>query len=72
MTVEQSEQHLFFVNAASAPGNHSYYLLFNDFMYSVCILIYVSMDLYIYIATHLHTVNLGWLQAVLESNSKCA
>jgi len=26
----------------------------------------------IYIATHLHTVHQDWLQAVLESNSKCA
>jgi len=26
----------------------------------------------IYIATHLHTVYLVWLQAVLESNSRCA
>ena len=26
----------------------------------------------IYIATDLHTVYLGWLQAVLESNSRCA
>jgi len=26
----------------------------------------------IYIATHLHTVCLDWLQAVLESNSRCA
>jgi hypothetical protein len=41
-------------------------------MYSVSILIYVSMYLCIYIATHLHTVYLDWLQAVLESNSRCA
>jgi hypothetical protein len=27
------------------------------------------MYLCIYIATHLHTVNMDWLQAVLESNS---
>jgi hypothetical protein len=26
----------------------------------------------IYIATHLHTVYLDWLQVVLESNSRCA
>jgi len=36
-----------------------------------CILIYVSMYLCIYIATHLHTVYLHWLQAVLESNWRC-
>jgi len=35
-------------------------------MYSVCIL--SSIYLCIYIATHLHRVNLDWLQAVLESN----
>jgi len=28
-------------------------------------------DLYIYIVTHLHTVYLNWLQAVLESNLRC-
>ena len=32
ITVEQSGQNNFFSgNAASAPGNHSYYLSFNDF-----------------------------------------
>ena len=31
-----------------------------------------SMYLCIYIATHLHTLYLDWLQAVLESNSRCA
>jgi hypothetical protein len=36
-----------------------------------CILIYVSMYLCIYIATHLHTGYLHWLQAVLASNSSC-
>jgi len=30
------------------------------------------MDLFIYIATHLHTVYLDWLQVVLESNWRCA
>jgi len=68
ITVEQSgKNNIFFGNAAGAPGNHSYYLLFND-----CILIYVSMYLCIYIATHLHMVNLDWLQAVLESNLRRA
>jgi len=33
---------------------------------------YVSIYLCIYIATHLHTIYLDWLQAVLESNSSCA
>jgi hypothetical protein len=32
---------------------------------------YVSVYLCIYIATHLHTIYLDWLQAVLESNSRC-
>jgi len=32
ITVEQSgKNNIFFGNAAGAPGNHSYYLLFNDF-----------------------------------------
>jgi len=32
ITVEQSgKNNVFFGNAAGAPGNHSYYLLFNDF-----------------------------------------
>jgi len=31
-----------------------------------------SMYLCIYIATHPHTVYLDWLQAVLESNLRCA
>ena len=30
ITVEQSGKNIFFGNAASAPGNHSYYLSFND------------------------------------------
>jgi len=34
--------------------------------------IFVSMYLYIYIATHLQTIFLDWLKAVLESNSRCA
>jgi hypothetical protein len=33
--------------------------------------IYVSMYLCIYIATYLHTIYLDWLQAMLESNSRC-
>ena len=32
ITVEQSgKNNIFFGNAAGAPGNHSYYLSFNDF-----------------------------------------
>ena len=56
-------------NAAGVPGNHSYYISFNDFkthvfgMYS-----YLCM----YIASHLHMVDVDGLQAVLESNSRCA
>jgi len=34
--------------------------------------VFSSMYLCIYIATHLHTVYLDWLQAVIESNVKCA
>jgi hypothetical protein len=29
--VEQSGNYIIFRTAAGAPGNHSYYLLFNDF-----------------------------------------
>ena len=34
--------------------------------------VFSSMYLCIYIATHQHTLYLDWLQAVLESNSRCA
>jgi len=30
ITVEQSGKNIFFGNAAGGPGNHSYYLSFND------------------------------------------
>jgi len=33
--------------------------------------VFSSMYLRIYIANHLHTLYLDWLQAVLESNSRC-
>ena len=33
--------------------------------------VFSSMYLCIYIATHLHTLYLDWLQAVLDSNSRC-
>jgi len=57
ITVEQSgKNNIFFGNAAGAPGNHSYCIQF----------VFSSMYLCIYIATHLHTVYLNWLQAVLE------
>ena len=73
ITVEQSgKNNIFFGNAAGAPGNHSYYLSFND-LYNSCIqFVFSSIYLCIYITTHLHTVYLDWLQAVLESNSRCA
>jgi hypothetical protein len=31
LTVEQTQKNIFFGNIPGAPGNHSYYLLFNDF-----------------------------------------
>jgi len=46
ITVKQSGKHnIFFGNVAGAPGNHSYYLVqrFLKLMYSVCILIYLSI-----------------------------
>jgi hypothetical protein len=74
ITVEQSgNNNIFFGNAAGgAPGNHSYNLLFNDFINSCIQSVFSSMYLCIYIATPLHTVYLDWLQAVLESCSRCA
>jgi len=62
----------FFGNAAGVPGNHSYYLSFNDFQ-NLCIqFVFSSMYLCIYIATYLHTVYLDWQHAVIVSNSRCA
>ena len=59
ITVEQSgKNNIFFGNAAGAPGNHNHCVQF----------VFSSMYLCIYIATHLHTVYLDWLQAVVESN----
>jgi hypothetical protein len=73
ITVEQAGKNKFFFgNASGAPGNHSYYLSYNDF-WNLCIqFVFVSIYLCIYIATHLNTVYLDWLQAVLQSNSRCA
>jgi hypothetical protein len=60
--------------AAGAPGNHSYYSFSKDFkvLYSVCILIHVSLYVYIYVSINLHRVYLDWLQAVLERNRRYA
>jgi len=71
--VEQSgKSNIFFGNAAAAPGNHSYYLSFNNFQNSCIRFVFWSMYLCIYIGTHLPTVHLDRLQAELESNSRCA
>jgi len=68
ITVEQSQNNnIFFGNAAGEPGNHRYYLSFNKFnthLFSFC------CHLCIYIATHLHTMDWDWLQAVLQSNAR--
>ena len=61
----------FFGNAAGAPGNHSYYLLFNDFQNLCFQIVFSSMYLCIYIATYLHTVYLDWQHAVIVGNSSC-
>jgi len=70
ITVEHSgKNNLFFGNAAGAPGNHSYYhhsTIIKTHVFSL------YSHLCIYIATHLHTVYQEWLQAVLNSNSRCA
>jgi len=72
ITVEQSEKNIFFGNAAGAPGNHSYYLSFHNFWNSCIQFVFSSMYLCIDIPTHLHTAYLDWLQAVVDSNSRCA
>ena len=72
ITVEQSGKNIFFGNAAGAPGNHSYYLSFNDFQ-NLCIQFgFSTMYLCIYIATYQHTVYLDCQHAVIISNSTCA
>jgi len=71
ITVEQSgKTDIFFGKAGGTPGNHSYYLLFNDFSQSDVFSLY--SHLCIYIATHLHMIYLDWLQAVLQRDSRCA
>jgi hypothetical protein len=73
ITVEQSgRNNIFFGNTAGAPGNHSYYLSFNDFYNSCIQFVFSSMYLCIYIATHLDKGYLDWLQVVLDSESRCA
>jgi len=63
--------HRFFGNAAGAPGNHSYYLSFNNFQ-NLCIqFVFSSMYLCIYIATYLHTVYLDWQHAVIVLHYPC-
>jgi len=72
ITVEQSGKNIiFFGNAAGASGNHSYYWSFNNISNSCIQFVFSSMYQCIYIATHLHTIYLDWLQAVLESNLWC-
>ena len=66
------ENNIIFGNAAGVPGNHSYYLSFNNFYNSCIQFVFSSINLCIYIATHLHTVYIDWLQAVLERDSRWA
>jgi len=65
------ENHILFGNVAGAPGNHSYYLSFNQLQISCIQIIFSYMYLCIYIATHLHTEYLVWPQVVHEGNSRC-
>jgi len=51
ITVEQSGKNILFRNAAGAPGNHSYYLSFNNFQILCIQFVFSSMYLYIYIDT---------------------
>jgi len=73
--VEQSGKNILIGNAAGAPRNHSYGVIiqrFSKIEYSVSILIYGLIYLCISIATHPHTVYQDRMQAVLESNMRCA
>jgi len=71
ITVEQSGKNIFFGNAANAPGNHSYYISFNDFQ-NLCIqFVFSSIYLWICITTYLHTVYLDGQHAVIVSKSRC-
>jgi len=69
--VEHSGKNIFSGNAAGAPRNQSYYLLFNDFLNSCILFVFSSMYLCIYIATHLNSVYLDRMQPVIDSNSRC-
>jgi len=72
ITAEQSAKNIFFGNDASAPGNHSYCISFNDFQNLCFQFVFWSVYLCIYIATYLHTLCLDWQHVVIESNSTCA
>ena len=68
ITVELSGKNIiFFGNASGVPGNHSYYLLFNDFQ-NLCIqCVFPSIHVCIDIATHLHTVYLDCLHVLVAT-----
>jgi len=75
LTIEQSGKKIFFRNSCWCAWIS--YLLhivpwFWTLIYSVWNLIYISMYRCIYIAAHLYTVYLDWLQVVLESNVRYA
>jgi hypothetical protein len=84
ITVEQSGKNIFVGSAAGAPGMlqvrleivaTTYYSMIvktHVFRLYSHLSNYVSMYLCIYIATHLHTIYLDWLQAVYQKNSRCA
>ena len=55
---------IFFCNAAGAPGNHSFYLWFNNFQNSCIQFGFSSVNKSIYIASHLHAIYLHWQRAV--------
>jgi hypothetical protein len=50
ITVEQSRKNISFGNAAGAPGNHSYYLSFNDCSNSCIQIVFSSKYLCIYVS----------------------
>jgi len=73
ITVEQSGKNIiFFGNAAGLPGNHSYYILFNNFWNSWIQFVFSLMYLRNHIGIHQYMVYLDSLQVMLESNLRCA
>jgi len=52
IAAEQSANDILFGNTAGAPGNHCYYLSFNNFYNSCIQFVFLSQYLYSYQSTH--------------------